>query len=164
MVFRTPIGRFRIQSKEENPVWVPPDWHYIEEAQKNGLDVVRLNRGQCIADVCASGNNVFMGGAPAVFGPFGGTPMVDFHTEPFADAARYVLARLHNAVVDAAPAPGRHLHVHLLEPGAPVVEGPSRHDLEVAQLGGGGQGAHCSSSSASYPVAQARCSSSAGEV
>lgn len=65
MIFRTPIGRFRVKSKEENPQWVPPDWHYIEEAQKNGLEVVRLNRGQCIADVCASGNNVFMGGAPA---------------------------------------------------------------------------------------------------
>ena len=51
MIFRTPIGRFRVKSKEENPQWVPPDWHYIEEAQKNGLDVVRLNRGQCIADV-----------------------------------------------------------------------------------------------------------------
>ena len=65
MIFRTPIGRFRVKSKEENPQWVPPDWHYIEEAQKNGLEVVRLNRGQCIADVCASGTNVFMGGAQA---------------------------------------------------------------------------------------------------
>jgi pimeloyl-ACP methyl ester carboxylesterase len=30
----------------------------------------------------------FMGDAPVVFGPFGGTPEVDFHTEPFGDAAR----------------------------------------------------------------------------
>jgi pimeloyl-ACP methyl ester carboxylesterase len=30
----------------------------------------------------------FMGDAPAPAGPFGGTPQVDFHTEPFADAAR----------------------------------------------------------------------------
>lgn len=30
----------------------------------------------------------FMGDASAVFGPFGGTPQVDFHTEPFADAAK----------------------------------------------------------------------------
>lgn len=65
MIFRTPIGRFRVKSKEENPQWVPPDWHYIEEAQKNGLEIVRLNRGQCVGDVCASGNNVFMGGTPA---------------------------------------------------------------------------------------------------
>ena len=62
MVFRTPIGRFRVRSKEENPKWVPPDWHYIEEAQKNGLEVVRLNRGNCIGDVCASGSEVTAGG------------------------------------------------------------------------------------------------------
>ncbi len=62
MVFRTPIGRFRVLSKETNPTWVPPDWHYIEEANKNGLDVVRLSKGNCIADVCASGNLVTAGG------------------------------------------------------------------------------------------------------
>ena len=64
MVFRTPIGRFRIQSKEENPMWVPPDWHYIEEANQNGLGVVRLNRGNCVADVCAQGTEVYAGGWP----------------------------------------------------------------------------------------------------
>lgn len=30
----------------------------------------------------------FIGDAPAVFGPFGGTPQVDFHTEPFGDAVK----------------------------------------------------------------------------
>ena len=30
----------------------------------------------------------FMGDARFVFGPFGGTPQVDFHTEPFGDAAK----------------------------------------------------------------------------
>jgi len=48
MVFSTPIGKFRVVSKEQNPVWVPPDWHYVEEARKNGLRVVRLNRGDSI--------------------------------------------------------------------------------------------------------------------
>src|SRR6185436_4690028 len=48
MVFDTPIGKFHIVSKEENPVWVPPDWHYEEEARKGGLGVVRLNRGDTI--------------------------------------------------------------------------------------------------------------------
>jgi len=47
-VFSTPIGKFRIVSKEKDPVWVPPDWHYVEEARKNGLRVVRLNRGDSI--------------------------------------------------------------------------------------------------------------------
>jgi len=64
MVFRTPIGRFRVKSKEENPMWVPPDWHYIEEAQKEGLDVVRLQRGQNIGGVYVSGNEVYADGYP----------------------------------------------------------------------------------------------------
>ncbi len=62
-VFRTPIGRFRIKSKEENPLWVPPDWHYIEEAQKHGMRVVRLERGQNIGGVYASGKEVYAGGS-----------------------------------------------------------------------------------------------------
>ncbi|HYS54210.1 MAG TPA: L,D-transpeptidase [Thermoanaerobaculia bacterium] len=47
-VFDTPIGKLRIVAKEENPEWVPPDWHYIEEARKNGMRVVHLEPGQPI--------------------------------------------------------------------------------------------------------------------
>jgi lipoprotein-anchoring transpeptidase ErfK/SrfK len=47
-VFSTPTGKFKIVSKEENPVWVPPDWHYVEEARKKGLEVVRLESGDII--------------------------------------------------------------------------------------------------------------------
>jgi lipoprotein-anchoring transpeptidase ErfK/SrfK len=61
-VFRTPVGRFRVRSKETDPKWVPPDWHYIEEARDNGLSTVQLKPGQCIADLCASGNEVYAGG------------------------------------------------------------------------------------------------------
>lgn len=64
LVFRTPIGRFRIQSKEENPKWVPPDWHFIEEARKEGLGVVRLKHGQRIADLYVHRDNVLSGGYP----------------------------------------------------------------------------------------------------
>jgi hypothetical protein len=48
IVFDTPIGKLHIIAKEENPQWVPPDWHYIEEARKNGMRVVRLDLGQSI--------------------------------------------------------------------------------------------------------------------
>jgi lipoprotein-anchoring transpeptidase ErfK/SrfK len=47
-VFDTPIGKFQIKAKEENPEWVPPDWHYIEEARKNGMRVVHLGPGDAI--------------------------------------------------------------------------------------------------------------------
>jgi hypothetical protein len=46
--FETPRGRLTIQSKETDPIWVPPEWHYVEEAQRRGLGVIRLNRGQRI--------------------------------------------------------------------------------------------------------------------
>jgi lipoprotein-anchoring transpeptidase ErfK/SrfK len=61
-VFRTPIGRFRIKSKEENPKWVPPDWHYVEEAQKYGMRIVHLQRGSSVGGLYVSGNNVYSGG------------------------------------------------------------------------------------------------------
>jgi len=48
LVFDTPIGKFHIKAKEENPQWVPPDWHFVEEAQRNGMRVVRLNPGQSL--------------------------------------------------------------------------------------------------------------------
>jgi lipoprotein-anchoring transpeptidase ErfK/SrfK len=48
VVFDTPIGKLHIISKDENPQWVPPDWHYVEEARKNGMRVVHLNPGQAI--------------------------------------------------------------------------------------------------------------------
>ncbi len=48
VVFDTPIGKFHIQSKEENPLWVPPDWHYVEQARQNGMRVVHLDPGDSI--------------------------------------------------------------------------------------------------------------------
>ena len=47
--FETPRGRLVIQAKEADPAWVPPDWHFVEQARKRGLGIVRLTRGQTIA-------------------------------------------------------------------------------------------------------------------
>jgi lipoprotein-anchoring transpeptidase ErfK/SrfK len=47
--FDTPRGRLVVQSKEIDPVWVPPDWHFVELARKRGLGVVRLTRDKPIA-------------------------------------------------------------------------------------------------------------------
>ena len=46
--FETPRGRLTVVGKETDPIWVPPEWHYIELAQSRGLGVVRLNRGERI--------------------------------------------------------------------------------------------------------------------
>ena len=44
--FATPRGERRVLGKEENPVWVPPDWHYVETARREGLGLVWLRRGR----------------------------------------------------------------------------------------------------------------------
>ncbi len=47
--FETPRGRLVVQSKEEAPVWAPPDWHYVEQSRKRGLGLARLEFGQSLA-------------------------------------------------------------------------------------------------------------------
>ena len=44
--FKTPRGRRTVIAKETDPLWVPPDWHYLEKAAKRGLKVVHLERGK----------------------------------------------------------------------------------------------------------------------
>jgi hypothetical protein len=46
--FETPRGRLVVQSKEEAPVWAPPDWHYVEQSRKRGLGLARLEIGQSL--------------------------------------------------------------------------------------------------------------------
>jgi lipoprotein-anchoring transpeptidase ErfK/SrfK len=74
--FDTPRGRLVVQSKEADPVWVPPDWHYLELARKKGLGLLKLTRGETIptpdgAVVTVSGNDVvkrFPDGREVAFG------------------------------------------------------------------------------------------------
>ena len=61
--FETPRGRLSVVSKEKDPVWAPPDWHYVEQARKRRVGLVRLERGQAMptADgsvLTVSGNEV----------------------------------------------------------------------------------------------------------
>jgi hypothetical protein len=47
--FETPRGRLVVLSKEPDPYWVPPDWHYVELAQEKRLRLVQLFRGQILS-------------------------------------------------------------------------------------------------------------------
>ncbi|HEX9383791.1 MAG TPA: L,D-transpeptidase [Gemmatimonadaceae bacterium] len=46
--FETPRGRLTVKGKDEDPAWVPPDWHYVEQAHKKGLGIVHLDAGEKI--------------------------------------------------------------------------------------------------------------------
>lgn len=76
LVFRTPVGKFRVRSKEENPAWIPPDWHYVERARKSGLKVVRLNRGQAIDADTGEAAKRTGGGVWELLGESGGSRRV----------------------------------------------------------------------------------------
>ena len=46
--FDTPRGRLTVQGKEIDPAWVPPDWHFQEQANKRGLGLARMTRSTVI--------------------------------------------------------------------------------------------------------------------
>jgi hypothetical protein len=55
--FETPRGRLVVQGKEEDPSWVPPDWHFVGQAKKRGLGIVQLNRGPAGPDRARGGDH-----------------------------------------------------------------------------------------------------------
>jgi lipoprotein-anchoring transpeptidase ErfK/SrfK len=46
--FETPRGTRRVLSKDKDPVWTPPEWHYAEVALENHLKLRTMYRGQVI--------------------------------------------------------------------------------------------------------------------
>ncbi|HEX4934019.1 MAG TPA: L,D-transpeptidase, partial [Gemmatimonadaceae bacterium] len=61
--FETPRGRLVVLSKESEPAWVPPDWHYVEVAHKKKLGLLPLKRSEEIplpggAVLAVEGSNV----------------------------------------------------------------------------------------------------------
>jgi hypothetical protein len=61
--FETPRGRLEVQRLDSAPVWIPPDWHYQEQANKRRLGLVQLVRGQPLklrdgSQITVRGNDV----------------------------------------------------------------------------------------------------------
>ena len=54
--FETPRGRLTVQDKEVDPAWVPPDWHFQEQANKKGLGIAHmmLSSSASRQQVCAN--------------------------------------------------------------------------------------------------------------
>jgi hypothetical protein len=62
--FETPRGRLVVHAKEQDPAWVPPDWHFVEQARKRGLGIVRLSRGQSLP--ASDGSSIEVNGTDVV--------------------------------------------------------------------------------------------------
>jgi len=61
--FETPRGRLVVQRLDSAPAWIPPDWHYQEQANKRGLGLTQLVRGRPIplrdgGQITVQGNDV----------------------------------------------------------------------------------------------------------
>ena len=44
--FETPVSVRKVLEKGVAPLWVPPDWHYLEKVVERGLEPVRLRAGR----------------------------------------------------------------------------------------------------------------------
>lgn len=98
--FSTPVGVRTVRGREASPVWVPPDWHYVEVAAGEGLRVAPLHRGRPVplADgrrLEVRGSEIGLSGADGAFAPlqpgdelvFAGTLFVP----PFGTAHRRIV-------------------------------------------------------------------------
>lgn len=62
-LFETPRGEFRVQSKIRNPVWIKPDWAFIEEGEALPTDASdRIEAGVLGEYAIAFGNGYFIHG------------------------------------------------------------------------------------------------------
>jgi hypothetical protein len=44
--FETPVGTRKVLAKSPDPLWVPPDWHYLEKVVQRGLEPVYVRAGR----------------------------------------------------------------------------------------------------------------------
>ncbi len=66
--FETPRGRLTVQRRDSAPAWIPPDWHYQEQANKRKLGIVQLVRGVPLklsdgSQIIVQGNDVVRRGS-----------------------------------------------------------------------------------------------------
>ncbi|TAJ99288.1 MAG: L,D-transpeptidase [Candidatus Manganitrophaceae bacterium] len=62
-LFETPRGEFRVQSKIRNPVWIKPDWAFIEEGEALPIDARDRVEGGVLGEYAiAFGNGYFIHG------------------------------------------------------------------------------------------------------
>lgn len=68
--FQTPRGRRTVLGKQENPVWVPPEWHYVETAKNMGLKLAHMPESGTVS--IGKGRRLAVrGGKVGVIGPDG---------------------------------------------------------------------------------------------
>lgn len=143
-IFETPLGQRTVISKDSAPVWVPPDWYYIETARANDLAVayVDFNKPVTLADgrvLTLRGGTVGVIGADSLFAPlpldehivFGGT----LYVPPLGSKNREQHGTLGNYRLNLGDAVGMHGTNEPSSVGKPVTHGCMRlYDRDIEWL------------------------------
>ena len=69
--FVTPRGRMSITHKELDPIWVPPNWHYIEYARKTGRGIIDMSNASPGALAGYPAGRVPVRGGSVIIPPWG---------------------------------------------------------------------------------------------
>jgi lipoprotein-anchoring transpeptidase ErfK/SrfK len=69
--FQTPRGKMSITHKELDPVWVPPNWHYVEYARRRGLGIVDMSSASPNALAGYPAGQVPVRGGKVIIPPWG---------------------------------------------------------------------------------------------
>ncbi len=105
--FTTPKGLFRVRRKEKDPVWVAPDWYYVERGLRVPADNARSRRIPG-----AMGNTaIYLGDGIAIHGT--NAPALVLNPDPERRRVSHGCIRLTNESA-------RELY-HLVEVGTPVL-------------------------------------------
>jgi lipoprotein-anchoring transpeptidase ErfK/SrfK len=109
--FETPRGRLVVQAKDSNPAWVPPDWHYVEQARARGVGLVHLERGKSYAGYTVQGANVIEPNGQPAPAPKEGHELVakgNLIVPPFGTVQRRYLGTLGTRRLDLGDGYGIH--------------------------------------------------------
>ena len=68
---QTPRGKMAITEKELDPVWVPPNWYYVEVARRRGLGIVDLSNASPNALAGYPAGQVPIRGGNVIIPPWG---------------------------------------------------------------------------------------------
>ncbi|HKP74748.1 MAG TPA: L,D-transpeptidase [Longimicrobiaceae bacterium] len=69
--FQTPRGKMAITSKELDPVWVPPNWHYVQIARRNGMGIIDMSNASPNALAGYPAGQVPIRGGNVIIPPWG---------------------------------------------------------------------------------------------
>lgn len=69
--FETPRGRMSITKKERDPIWVPPDWHYIRYAQERGMQIRNMSSASPNALAGYPAGRIPVSGNTVIIPPYG---------------------------------------------------------------------------------------------